>query len=139
LAAVIALALIAASATYAATRTEGIKWQPWSTAAVENARKDGHPVLVDFTADWCLTCQLNLCSSIDVQKVREKLAETRTATLIGDYTLRDKNIGDELHRFGRDAVPLVVVFPKNPSAEPIILPPLLTPQIVLDALDKAAK
>jgi thiol:disulfide interchange protein len=139
LAAGIAVALVAASGVYASTRSEGIKWQPWSTASVEAARKDGRPVLVDFTADWCLTCQLNLRSSIDVQKVREKLAETHTATLIGDYTLRDKNIGEELHRLGRDAVPLVVVFPKNPSAEPIVLPPLLTPQIVLDALDRASR
>jgi thiol:disulfide interchange protein DsbD len=139
LAAGIAVVLVVASGVYASTRGEGIKWQPWSTASVEAARKDGRPVLVDFTADWCLTCQLNLRSSIDVQKVREKLAETHTATLIGDYTLRDKNIGEELHRFGRDAVPLVVVFPKNPSAEPIVLPPLLTPQIVLDALDRASR
>jgi len=138
-AALISLALLAAAGAYAVTRSEGIKWQPWSQAAVEKARASGQPVLVDFTADWCLTCQLNLRTSIDVTKVRAKLAEVKAATLIGDYTLKDETIGKELHRFGRDAVPLVVVFPKNPGAEPIILPPVLRPQMVLDALEKAAQ
>lgn len=138
-AALISLVLLGAMGAYAATRHEGIKWQPWSQAAVEKARAAGQPVLVDFTADWCLTCQLNLRTSIDVPKVRAKLAEVKAVMLIGDYTLQDETIGKELHRFGRDAVPLVVVFPKNPGAEPIILPPVLRPQMVLDALEKAAQ
>jgi len=58
---------------------------------------------------------------------------------MADYTLQDETISQALHRFGRDAVPLVVVFPKNPNAEPIILPPVLNPGMVLDALDRAAK
>ncbi len=133
------LILLASVGAYAATRSEGLKWQPWNPAAVAKARADGHPVLVDFTADWCLTCQLNLRTSIDTKRVREKIAEVGAATLIADYTLKDETIGQELHRFGRDAVPLVVVFPKNPTGEPLILPPVLKPQLVLDALDKAAK
>lgn len=139
LATAISLILLASVGGYAATRSEGLKWQPWSAAAVAKARADGHPVLVDFTADWCLTCQLNLRTSIDTKRVREKIAEVGAATLIADYTLKDETIGQELHRFGRDAVPLVVIFPKNPAADPIILPPVLKPQLVLDALDKAAK
>src|ERR1022692_1197269 len=139
LAAAVSLMLVAGTGAYAATRTEVLKWQPWSQAAVEKARKEGHPVLVDFTADWCVTCQANLRFSIDTLKVREKLASIGAVTLIADYTLQDENISQALHQFGRDAVPLVVVFPKNPSAEPIILPPVLKPGIVLDALDRAAK
>jgi thiol:disulfide interchange protein DsbD len=139
LATVTSLLLIAAVGAYAATRREGLAWQPWSQAAVEKARAEGHPVLVDFTADWCLTCQLNLRTSIDTRKVREKLAEIGAVTLIADYTLQNETIGQELHRFGRDAVPLVVIFPKKPDADPIVLPPVLKPQIVLDALEKAAK
>ncbi|TAK96472.1 MAG: DUF255 domain-containing protein [Verrucomicrobia bacterium] len=138
-AALLSLALLGAVGTYAATRNEGIKWERWSQAAVDKARAEGRPVLVDFTADWCLTCQVNLTTSIDVAKVREKLAEVKAATLVGDYTLEDATIGKELHRFGRDAVPLVVVFPRNPSAEPIVLPPVLRPQLVLDALAKASQ
>jgi len=138
-AAVASLLLVGVVGGYAATRREGIHWQPWSETAVTEARAEGRPVLVDFTADWCLTCLLNLRTSIDVPTVRAKLTEVNAATLIADYTLQDANIGQELHRFGRDAVPLVVVFPKRPEANPIVLPPVLGPQLVLDALDEAAK
>ena len=139
IAALISLALIASVGAYAGTRREDLNWQPWSRAAVEKARAAGHPVLVDFTADWCLTCQLNLRTSIDVSEVREKIASTGAVMLMADYTLQNENIAHELQRFGRDAVPLVVVFPKNPDAAPIVLPPVLKPGIVLDALDRAAK
>lgn len=138
-AALVSLALVGMVGAYTATRREGIQWQPWSQAFVEKARAEGRPVLVDFTADWCLTCQVNLRTSIDVAKVREKLADVKAATLIGDYTKEDADIGKELHRFGRDAVPLVVVFPRRPTADPIVLPPVLHPQLVLDALTKAAQ
>jgi thiol:disulfide interchange protein len=139
LAAAVSFALIAGVGAYAATRHEGLVWARWSSDEVRKAQSDGHPVLVDFTADWCLTCQLNLHHSIDIPEVRRKLAEVHAKTLIADYTVQDETIGRELHRFGRDAVPLVVVFPKDPTAEPIVLPPLLTPSIVQTALDQAAK
>jgi thiol:disulfide interchange protein len=139
LAALVSLILIVSVGAYAATRREGLKWERWSQAAVDKARAEGHPVLVDFTADWCVTCQVNLHTSIDTQHVREKLSDVHAVMLLADYTLEDETIARGLHRFQRDAVPLVVVFPKGINAEPIILPPVLKPQIVLDALDRAAK
>ena len=139
LAAVVSLAFVAGVGAYAFTNHEGLTWQRWTPAAVQQAQSAGRPVIVDFTADWCVTCQVNLHTSIDTATVRQKLAEIHAATLLADYSVQDEEIGRELHRFGRDAVPLVVVFPKNPKAEPIVLPPVLTQGIVLAALDQAAK
>jgi len=120
-------------------KRDGIDWQPWSPEAVEKARREGHPVLVDFTADTCLNCKLNLITSIDIPSVRTKLKETGTVTLIGDFTDENPAIARELKRFDRAGVPLVLVYPKDVSKAPIVLPAVLTPAIVLDALDKAAK
>lgn len=117
----------------------GIEWQAWSPEAVAKARKEGRPVFVDFTADWCLTCKLNKASSIEIDSVREKLKEINAVPLLGDYTLVDPAITEELKRFGRAAVPLVLVYPKDASLPPVELPAALTPGIVLDALDKAAR
>jgi thiol:disulfide interchange protein DsbD len=117
----------------------GIEWMPWSHEAVAQAQASGRPVLVDFTADWCLTCLLNKKSSIEIDSVRKKLKELNFVTLIGDYTRKNPDITAELKRFERAGVPLVLVYSKDPSKAPQLLPAVLTPGIVLDALEQASK
>ncbi|MEJ0089074.1 MAG: protein-disulfide reductase DsbD domain-containing protein [Limisphaerales bacterium] len=118
---------------------EGIDWQHWSPEAVAKARSEGHTALVDFTADWCLTCQVNKKTSIEIASVRAKLKELGVVAFIGDYTRTPDNITKELQRYDRAGVPLVLVYPKDAAAPPIVLPEVLTPGIVLGALDKAAR
>lgn len=118
--------------------TGGIAWQAWSPEALMQARATGRPVLVDFTADWCLTCQVNKRTSIEVPSVREKLKALNAVALLADYTHFPDAITSELNHFKRAGVPLVLVYPKNPEASPIVLPEVLTPGIVLDALSRAA-
>jgi len=118
---------------------DGIDWQRWSPEAVAKARSEGKPVLVDFTADWCLTCQVNKKTSIEISSVRKKLKDLNAIALIGDYTHFPDAITTELNRFNRAGVPLVLVYPKDASAPPMVLPEVLTPNIVLNALDRAAK
>ncbi len=117
--------------------TDGIAWQPWSPEAVLQARATGRPVLVDFTADWCLTCQVNKKTSIEVDSVREKIKANNAITLLADYTHFPDAITSELNRFNRAGVPLVLVYPKNPAANAIVLPEVLTPGIVLNALNQS--
>jgi thiol:disulfide interchange protein DsbD len=117
---------------------DGIDWQRWNPEAVTKARADGHPVLVDFTADWCLTCQVNKKTSIEIPSVRAKLKSMNAVALLGDYTRFPDDITAELNRFSRAGVPLVLVYPKDAAAPPIVLPEILTPSIVLNALDRAA-
>jgi thiol:disulfide interchange protein DsbD len=118
---------------------DGIAWEPWTLRAAAHAQQEGHPVLVDFTADWCLTCQANKKIALDIPSVRAKLKEIGAATFLGDYTRFPDDITTELNRYGRAGVPLVLVYPPKSGAPPIVLPELLTPGIVLDALDRAAK
>jgi thiol:disulfide interchange protein DsbD len=117
----------------------GIDWQPWSTEAVTAARTAGKIVLVDFTADWCLTCQVNKKTSLEVAAVRQKLKELGAVALLGDYTRLPAAMTAELNRFNRAGVPLVLVYPKDSNTPAIVLPEVLTPGIVLDALERAAK
>ncbi len=118
---------------------DGIEWHPWSTEAVAAARQKGQTVLVDFTADWCLTCKANKKTSIEIDGTKSKLKELNIIAMIGDNTADRPDIALELQKYGRAGVPLVLVYPKDPSKEPIVLPTLLTPGIVQDALDQAAK
>lgn len=118
--------------------TDAIAWQPWSPEAVQATLARGKPVLVDFTADWCLTCQANKKTSIEIPTVREKIKTLGIVPFLADNTDENPAIVSELAKYKRAGVPLVIVFPVDPGAAPIVLPEVLTPTIVLEALDKAA-
>jgi len=144
LAAAISLLLVAAAGFALVPnppmKTAGLDWKTWSPQAVEQARKDGHPVLVDFTAKTCLNCIVNKATSLEIQPTRAKLREIGAVTFEADFTDEDPVIARELVRWkGSAGVPLVLVYAKDPSREPQVLPAILTPAIVLHALDQAAK
>jgi thiol:disulfide interchange protein DsbD len=117
----------------------GVPWEAWSPAAVAQARSEGRPVLVDFTAKWCLTCNTIVKPALESASVREKLREVKAVALLGDYTAFPDNINEELNHFGRAGVPLVLVYPKNVQESPIVLPEALTPGMVVAALDRAGR
>jgi thiol:disulfide interchange protein len=121
------------------TNADGIAWKVWSPEAVEEARRAGHPVLVDFTAKSCVNCHLNFARAIDIAATRTKLKQIGAVTLKADFTRQDPAIAQELRRFNTTGVPLVLIYSKDLGQEPQVLPTYLTPAIVLDALDKAAK
>jgi len=117
----------------------GIPWQQWTPAALAQARKQGRPVLVDFTAKWCLTCNTLVKPALESASVRKKVQELNAVALLGDYTGFSDEIGDELKHFGRAGVPLVLVYPKDPDAPAIVLPEAVTPGMVVNALERAGK
>jgi len=119
--------------------TGPIPWTPWSLEAVSTLRRQGRPVLVDFTADWCTTCQINKRRAIEVEPVVHRLQELHFAPLMGDFTFEDAAIAGELKHFQRAGVPLVLVYPADLSKAPIVLPDgLLSVADVLGALERAA-
>jgi thiol:disulfide interchange protein/DsbC/DsbD-like thiol-disulfide interchange protein len=120
------------------TSPEGVEWYKWSHAAIDEARAKGHPVLVDFTAKWCVTCRGNKTSSIEINSTRAKLKELNFVSFIADFTDFPPDIAEELIRFQRPAVPMVLVYPADLTKAAAVLPTLLTPGIVHQALDAAA-
>ncbi len=106
---------------------------PWSAAAVEAALAEGRPVLVNFTADWCVTCKINERTSLTSAGVKAAMERSNAVYLVGDWTRRDDAITAELQRHGRSGVPLYLLYTPG-SPEPRILPQLLTEGVVADAL-----
>jgi thiol:disulfide interchange protein DsbD len=117
----------------------GIPWQPWSPQAVARARAEQRPVVVDFTAKWCLTCNTIVKPALESSAVRKKIQQLNAVALLGDYTAFPDAITEELNHFGRAGVPLVLVYPRNPSVPPIVLPEALTGGTILKALDQAER
>lgn len=122
---------------YGLKGTEAVAWQPWSPQAVAAVRSQGHPAIVDYTAKWCLTCNTAVKPVLESKSVRDKIKEVGAVPLMADYTGFAPEITDELARYQRAGVPLVVVFPKNQSKPPIVLPEAVTPGMVIDALNRA--
>jgi thiol:disulfide interchange protein/DsbC/DsbD-like thiol-disulfide interchange protein len=117
----------------AAAISAALPSQPWSEAAVSAATAEGRTVLVNFTADWCVTCKINERAALSSPRVAEALTEANAVYLVGDWTRRDDAITRELERRERSGVPLYMVF-RPGQAEPEILPQLLTEGVVIDAL-----
>ncbi|HYK05886.1 MAG TPA: thioredoxin family protein [Thermoanaerobaculia bacterium] len=111
-------------------------WEPYSEARVNELRAAGRPVFVDFGAAWCLTCQVNERVALSAAPVLAKFREKNVATLKADWTSRDPAVTQALTKLGRGGVPTYVLYSKDASAPPRLLPEVLTPTLVIDVLDK---
>jgi thiol:disulfide interchange protein DsbD len=112
--------------------------ETWSRERVSALQQDGRTVLVNFTAAWCITCKVNEQVALNTDAVRQALHEHEVTYLKGDWTRRDPEITEELHRHGRSGVPLYLLYPAG-QGSPEILPQLLTEGLVLQALSRIDK
>lgn len=96
-------------------------WRAWSASAVATEQAAGRPVFVDFTAAWCVTCQVNKALVLSKADVAAAFAETDTALFEADWTTRSPEIAAELARHGRVGVPLYLLYTPGRAA-PEILP-----------------
>jgi len=143
--AVVAALFVAAAAWFAwpadepaAQRTTSApgSWGAYSEDELRRLRAEG-PVFVDFTAAWCVTCQVNKRVVLQSDPVEAAFASRRIARLRADWTNRDEVITRALAKLGRSGVPVYAVYPGG-GGDPELLPELLTKDLVLAALDRAA-
>ena len=110
-------------------------WLAWSPEAVRRAQAAGRPVLVDFTASWCLSCQVNERVALQQPSVQKAFQDGNVALFKADWTRYDDDITQALKAMGRSGVPAYALYAPSQS-EPELLPEVLTPGIVIDALGK---
>jgi thiol:disulfide interchange protein DsbD len=108
-------------------------FQPYSAATLAELRAQGKPVFLNITADWCITCLANEKVALGSDAVKDAFARGGIAYLKGDWTHYDPAITALLGDFGRSGIPLYVFYPPAP-ASPVVLPQLLTPSTVVEAL-----
>jgi len=118
---------------------ETLTWQPYTEASFAAARATDNPVFIDFTAAWCLSCQVNERVVLRSKDVDELLVKDHVVLLKADWTQYDPVITRELAAVGRSGVPTYVIYPPGKVSNPDVLPELLTKDLVLRQLKKDAK
>ncbi|HTL47637.1 MAG TPA: protein-disulfide reductase DsbD domain-containing protein, partial [Verrucomicrobiae bacterium] len=115
-----------------------IAWETYSDERLASLRASGTPVFVDFTAAWCLTCKVNEKIALDQDRVKKKFEELKIVPLKADWTSRDERIARALAGYGRSSIPLYVLYGPGHS-EPVLLPEIITADLVVQAVDKVFK
>jgi len=130
--------LVLSFASYAVWRSqarmqsEASIWQPYSESAMQSALAQNKTVFVDFTAAWCISCQVNKKAVLETEAVKQALAASGIVLLRADWTKPDPAISAALHKLGRNGIP--VYWLQRPGQPPVLLPEVLTRDILLSAL-----
>ncbi|HZZ31899.1 MAG TPA: protein-disulfide reductase DsbD domain-containing protein [Phenylobacterium sp.] len=138
LAAGVVAALAVAAVVWPQDKAGELQSEPYSPARVAELRAAGRPVFVNYTAAWCVSCQVNDKVAISTQQVIQAFARHKVAYLKADWTRRDGAIAAELACHGRAGVPLYLLYGTK-GGEGVILPSILTPDIVVKAVEAADK
>lgn len=116
------------------TKVAQVSWEPYSDEKVEQSLAQGRPVFIDFTAAWCITCQVNKRTTLSRPQVVQAFEKRNVQLLRADWTRQDTQITKALERYGRSGVPTYVLLPGK-EVTPQVLPEVLSQSVVLDALD----
>jgi thiol:disulfide interchange protein DsbD len=111
------------------------QWGAWSSSRVDELLAEGRPVFVDFTATWCLICQVNKKVALRTDATESLFTKKGIVAMEADWTRYDSDITDTLEKFGRSGVPLYLLY--TPDGAVTVLPQSLTNSIVRDAVEKA--
>ncbi|MDG2045589.1 MAG: protein-disulfide reductase DsbD [Halioglobus sp.] len=111
----------------------------WSEAAVAEQRRAGNPVFVDVTAAWCITCIANETAVLFTDDIEQAFADYGVVYMVADWTNHNADIAALLERYGRNGIPLYLMYAADTSEAPLILPQLLTAQTVIDALQAVSE
>jgi len=125
------------SAVNDADHSNKAKVIPYDPVVLQSLKDDGQVILVNMTADWCITCKVNEQVALNSDRVKTALAPQNVHYMVGDWTNKNQLIFDYLSQYKRAGVPLYVVYAGNQDKQ--VLPQILSPNLVADAINDALK
>lgn len=126
-----------ASFKYLSPHEKLLPWEPFSPDALASAQADGKTVLVDFTANWCPNCKLNLRWAIDTQNVKDVVDKNGVVALLADWTDRSSEIKESLAGLNATSIPILAIYPAGRPDDVIVLRDLLREKQVIEAIEQA--
>ncbi|ASQ91168.1 thiol:disulfide interchange protein [Prosthecochloris sp. GSB1] len=115
----------------------GLVWHDFSPALLDSLREEGRTVFLDFTADWCITCKVLEASVLRNGDVVAALRDDGVVAVRADWTTKNDSVTALLRKFGRSGVPLLVIIPRGDIDKAIVLPEVVTVDMLLAALRDA--
>jgi thiol:disulfide interchange protein DsbD len=135
----LALGVRAAARPPVTAETADEFWSPWTPDQLASLRAEGKPVFVNFTAAWCISCQVNERLVFSTDDVRADFAAHGVVPLKADWTNKNEEIARTLASFGRQGVPLYVYYPGRAGAEPRVLPPVVTRDMLVETFTEGSR
>ncbi|HAH49413.1 MAG TPA: disulfide bond formation protein DsbD, partial [Planctomycetaceae bacterium] len=117
--------------------TNDLPWVPFNVAELQKLRTENKTILIDFSAEWCLTCKTNEKFALNTPETLELIKKHNVVPMYADYTDYSPTIKEWLDKFQSVSIPLTVIFPANRPNEPIIIRDLYTKSTLLNALQEA--
>ncbi len=119
-------------------KSAGISWEAYTPELLEGYMSSERPIFLDFTAAWCLSCQVNDRVVFGHPKVIQKFRQLDVVPIKADWTNHDPQITKAINQYGKNSIPLYVLYPRDKRKDPVILPELITPGLVTDTLTEYA-
>jgi thiol:disulfide interchange protein len=123
--------------TYLVPRESVLQWQSFSQPTLAELTSERKTVMIDFTAEWCLNCKLNLRNAIETQKVAQIIEANHVVPLLADLTQESAEIQQMLKSLGSKSIPVLAIFPAGQPNRPIVLRDLITQGQLIKALEQA--
>lgn len=114
-----------------------LAWQDYNEAKLDALVAEGKTVMIDFTANWCSNCKVNLITAIETKKVKEFVESNKIIPMVADYTNYPPELKAKLHELNSVSIPVIAIYSGGDSEHPIILPDSVLESQVLEALKTA--